>query len=208
MRLNITAYETTIEDYQAQVVNASVGVLRGYLANAEEVRVRGVELDFAARVSDDFSLYGAAAYTDGKYISFPDAPAPLEGTGGPQAVDISGERLPGISEWAASLGGEYAIGRQFLGREGEFFVALDASYRSEFSSSATPSAYLNVEGYTILNGRIGFRANDDWAVFLWGRNLTDEDYFEFLSAAPGGSGLFVGYTGDPRTWGVTLRGRF
>lgn len=207
-RINFTIYETTIEDYQAQVVNASVGVLRGYLANAEEVRVRGAELDFSARLSEVLTIYGAAAYTDGEYVSFPDAPAPLEGTGGPQAVDISGARLPGISEWAGSIGGEYAIPAQLLARQGEYFIALDASYRSEFSSSATPSQYLNVEGYGLLNGRIGFRADDDWSIFFWGRNLADEEYFEFLSAAPGGSGLYVAYPGDPRTWGVTLRGRF
>jgi iron complex outermembrane receptor protein len=135
-------------------------------------------------------------------------PPPLEGTGGPQAVDISGERLPGISEWAGSIGGEYSIPATFLGREGEFFVAGDASYRSDFSSSATPSRYLVVDGYSLLNGRVGFRASESWAVFLWGRNLTDEEYFEFLSAAPGGSGLYVGYVGDPRTYGVTLRGSF
>ena len=40
----------TIKDFQAQVVNAGVGVLRGYLANAEKVRVRGVEFDGSARV--------------------------------------------------------------------------------------------------------------------------------------------------------------
>jgi iron complex outermembrane receptor protein len=208
VRVNLSVYETTIEDYQAQVVNASVGVLRGYLANAQEVRVRGAELDISARISDALTLYGAAAYTDGEYVSFPDAPAPLEGAGGPQAVDVSGARLPGISEWAGSIGGEYAFPARLLARDGEIFVAFDASYRSEFSSSATPSRYLNVDGYGLLNGRIGFRAAEAWAIFLWGRNLADEDYFEFLSAAPGGSGLYVAYPGDPRTWGVTLRGRF
>ena len=85
----------------------SVGVLRGYLANAEKVRVRGVEFDGSARVNDNLSFYGAVAYTDGKYVSFPDAPPPLEDTGGPQVKDISGSVLPGISKWALSLGGEY-----------------------------------------------------------------------------------------------------
>src|SRR4029453_17010321 len=41
---NITVYNTDVKDFQTQVVNAGVGVLRGYLANAEKVRVRGVEL--------------------------------------------------------------------------------------------------------------------------------------------------------------------
>ena len=48
---NVTAYDTEIKDFQAQVVNAGVGVLRGYLANAEKVRVRGVEFDGSARVN-------------------------------------------------------------------------------------------------------------------------------------------------------------
>ena len=46
---NLTAFNTGIKDFQAQVVNADVGVLRGYLANADKVRVRGVELDSQAR---------------------------------------------------------------------------------------------------------------------------------------------------------------
>ena len=50
---NVTAYNTEIKDFQAQVVNAGVGVLRGYLANAEKVRVRGVEFDGTARAGRD-----------------------------------------------------------------------------------------------------------------------------------------------------------
>ena len=45
---NVSVFDTEIEDFQAQVVNAGVGVLRGYLANAEKVRVRGVEFDGSA----------------------------------------------------------------------------------------------------------------------------------------------------------------
>ena len=86
-------------------------MLRGYLANAEKVRVRGAEFDGNARVNQRLSLYGAAAYTDGSYVSFPDAPPPLEDTGGPQVKDISGSVLPGISKWAVSFGGEYATPR-------------------------------------------------------------------------------------------------
>ena len=200
--------DTDIKDFQAQVVNAGVGVLRGYLANAEKVRVRGVEFDGSARVNSHLSFYGAAAYTDGKYVSFPDAPPPLEDTGGPQVKDISGSDLPGISKWALSFGGEYVHPATVLGRTGEFFGALDASYRSSFSSSASASRYLVVDGYSLLNARVGFRWADGWTLSLWSRNLLDKDYFELLSAAPGNSGLYVGQPGDPRTVGVTLRMTF
>jgi len=202
---NVTVYDTEIKDFQTQVQNAAVGVLRGYLANAEKVRVRGVELDGNARVNNHLSLYGAAAYTDGRYISFPDAPAPLEETGGPGFKDISGSVLPGISEWAGSVGGEYATRGNALGRAGEYFGAIDASYRSSFSSSPSASKYLVVDGYSLLNARVGFRASNGWTLSLWSRNLLDKDYFDLLSPVAGGTGLYVGQPGDRRTVGLTMR---
>jgi len=203
--VNVTAYNTAIKDFQAQVVNASVGVLRGYLANARKVRVRGIELDTSARIRRSVVLYGAAAYTDGRYLSFPDAPPPLEDTGGPQVKDISGSVLPGLSKWAISAGGEYVRTQSIAGRVGEVFAGVDTSYRSTFSSSATASRYLMVDGYALLNARVGFRASDGWTLFVWSRNLLDKNYFELLTAAPGNTGLIVGQPGDGRTVGVTLR---
>ncbi len=202
---NLTVYDTEVKDFQTQVVNADVGVLRGYLANADKARVRGAEFDGNARVGDNLSFFGAAAYTDGIYVSFPDAPPPLEDTGGPQVKDISGSDLPGISKWAFALGGEYVSRGTILGRAGEFFGAVDASYRSSFSSSATASKYLVVDGYSLLNARVGFRWADGWTVSLWSRNLLDRDYYELLTATPGNTGLYVGQPGDRRTIGATMR---
>ena len=202
---NVTVFNTGINDFQTQVVNAQVGVLRGYLANAEKVRVRGVEFDGNARVNQRFQLHGALAFTDGIYVSFPDAPPPLEDTGGPQVKDISGSVLPGISKWAFSLGGEYANPATVFGQGGEVFGAVDTSYRSEFSSSPSASQYMMVGGYGLVNARVGFRWAQGWDVFVWSRNLFDREYYEFLTAAPGNSGLIVGLPGDPRTFGVTLR---
>ena len=202
---NLTAYDTSIRNFQTQVTNASVGVLRGYLANAGTVRVRGAELDANSRMNSNVSFYGAAAYTDGRYLTFPDAPPPLEDTGGPAFKDISGSILPGISRWALSFGGEYGRSRSLFGHPGRFFGAVDTSYRSSFSSSASYSKYLVADGYALLNVRVGFRSDRAWTVFLWSRNLLDENYFELLTAAPGNTGLIVGQPGDGRTIGLTLR---
>jgi iron complex outermembrane receptor protein len=65
-----------------------------------------------------------------------------------------------------------------------------------------------VKGYTLLNARVGFRVNHGWDATIWIRNLGDRKYYELLSAAPGGSGLYVGQPGDPRTYGVTLSSHF
>jgi iron complex outermembrane receptor protein len=202
---NVTVFNTGIKDFQTQVVNSQVGVLRGYLANAEKVRVRGVEFDGNARVNRRIRFHGALACTDGIYVSFPDAPPPLEDTGGPQVKDISGSVLPGISKWAFTLGGEYANPATVFGQAGELFAALDTSYRSQFSSSPSASRYMMVGGYGLINARVGFRWAQRWDVFVWSRNLLDTQYYEFLTAQPGNSGLIVGLPGDPRTFGVTLR---
>lgn len=202
---NVTIYDTTVRNFQAQVVNAGVGVLRGYLANAEKVRVRGVEFDGNLRVTASLSLYGAAAYTDGRYVAFRDAPPPLEDTGGPAVKDISGSLLPGISKWAVSYGGEYSRRDGALARFGELFGAIDASYRSSFSSSPSFSRYLVVEGYSVFNARVGVRKSNGWTLTAWARNLLNRNYYELLTAAPGNTGLFVGQPADFRTFGVTVR---
>ena len=92
-----------------------------------------------------------------------------------------------------------------FGQDGQFFGGVDASYRSDFSSSASYSGYLVIDGYSLLNARIGFRATSGWSVFLWSRNLLDRNYFELLTVAPGNTGLYVGQPGDGRTVGLTLR---
>jgi iron complex outermembrane receptor protein len=205
---NLTIFDTSIKDFQTQVVNSQVGVLRGYLANAEKVRVRGIEFDGTARFGYGFNLYASAAFTDGRYAAFRDAPPALEDTGGPQVKDVSGSILPGISKWAVSYGGEHTKPTSLVGVTGEFFTRLDASFRSRFSSSPSASRYMMVDSYTLLNARVGFRSVDGWTVSLWARNLANANYFEFLSAAPGNSGLIVGLPGDKRTYGITFSRTF
>jgi iron complex outermembrane receptor protein len=204
--LNLTAYYTKIKDLQTQVQTAEVGVNRGYLANAEKARVRGIEFDGNSRLNSHFSIYGGLAFTEGKYVSFKNAPVPLEETGAPSAFkDISGSRLPGISKWTATLGGEFTTPSAFLGKPGKFFIAADGYFRSHFSSSPSPSQYLNIKKYALLNARLGFRVTNGLSAFLWGRNLFDKNYFEQLLPAAGNAGHYAAVLGDPRTYGITLR---
>jgi iron complex outermembrane receptor protein len=203
---NLTAYNTDISDYQTLVQTPDPAVNRGYLANAEGVRVRGIEVDGTWSLTKHFSFYGNVAYTDAIYTSFKNAPVPLEETGGTAYFkDISGGELPGVSKWATSLGAEFTSVAKVLGQTGEFYIAIDQYARSRFSSSATPSKYLNVDGYSLLNARIGFRAGKGVSISIWGRNVLDQNYFEQLLPAGGNAGQYAAVLGDPRTYGITLR---
>ncbi|MFN7098868.1 MAG: TonB-dependent receptor [Flavobacterium sp.] len=204
--LNLTLYNTDIKDFQTNVQAAELGVNRGYLANADKVRVRGAEVDASFVINEHFTFNGALSYTDGKYIKFTNAPLPLEETGSPVSFkDVSGSTLPGVSKWAGSLGGEYTKSAKFFSNLGKFFVAIDSYARSEFSSSPSASKYLVVQGYAIFNGRFGFRATEGLSVNFWGRNLLNKDYFEQLLPAGGNAGHYAGVLGDQRTYGITLK---
>src|SRR5690606_23851505 len=204
-----------------------LGVLRGYLANAGKVRSQGFEVDFNVRPSERFNAYANGAYTDATYREFVDAPCPPELSGGttvaagqtpsapgtpgglsPANCDISGQRLPGVSKWSLSFGAEANTPFNLLDREGELYVGYDGSYRSNFSSNASPSAYTWVDGYSLSNFRAGFRTTEGLNLYAWVRNAFDEEYFEMLAVGPSNTGLIAGQPGDPRTWGGTLKASF
>lgn len=224
--VNVAAFWTEIDDYQATVTNGQLGVLRGYLANAGKVRSRGIEVDSAFRPTSRLNLYVNGAYTDANYVRFIDAPCPPELAGGttvaagqtpasagtpgpsPASCNISGQVLPGVSKWAFSYGAEYDLPARIGRLDGQFYVGYDGSYRSRFSSNPSPSAYTYVNGYALSNFRLGFRSKEDLNIFGWVRNAFDHDYFELLALQPGNTGLVVGQPADPRTYGITISKTF
>ena len=228
---NVAAFRTEIRNYQATVTNGQLGVLRGYLANAGKVRSQGLETDVSIRPSERFNAYANAAYTDAKYVKFVDAPCPPELSGGttataanpaspagqagtgtnpsysPANCNISGQRLPGVSKWSISYGAEVNAPVTLLAREGEVYLGIDGQYRSNFQSNPSPSIYTRIDGYAITNVRAGFRT-ERFDIFGWVRNAFDVDYFELLQTAPSNTGLIAGQTGDPRTFGATIKVSF
>jgi len=223
---NLAAFWTEVSDFQTTVTNSQVNVIRGYLANADRVRVRGAELDLAGRPSDGLRLFAGAAFTDHEYVRFSDAPCPPELSGGttasathpaspagtpggysPANCDISGQWLPGISRVALSYGLDYEHALPLAGRTGAIYVGVDGSYRSKFSSNASRSVYTDVGAYGLANFRAGLRGGN-WDAFGWVRNAFNREYFDFLSIQSGNTGLVVGEPGEPRTYGLTVRASF
>jgi iron complex outermembrane receptor protein len=207
--LNFDVFHTVVQDYQANVVDTGPGTLRGYLANVDEVRVKGAEFDTAFEFSERFATWLAGAWIDGEYQSYANGPCPLELIGSTLAVcDLSGKPLPTLPRWNLSAGREYRIAVTMAGVAGQAFVRADYTLRADAFGEASDSRYAEIDGYGILNTVIGFRSDGPWEVSVWGRNLTDEEYLQNVTIQSGNSGLVLGTPGDPLTFGVTLRAGF
>jgi len=221
---NLAAFRTDIRDYQALVNNGQLGVLRGYLANADKVRSQGFEWDISARPSQRFNAYVNGAYTEAKYVTFVDAPCPPELSGGttatgsqqpaapgtpgglsPASCDISGQVLPGVSRWSVSYGAEANAPVKLFRHGAQVYLGFDGFARTHFSSNPSPSAYTWIPGYALSNFRLGFRTPVGFDAFVWVRNAFDVHYFEQLAVQSGSTGLIVGQPGDARTYGATVK---
>ena len=231
--LNLAAYRTVVKNYQANITSSTeTAALRTYPANIPEVRVQGFEGDFAALLFRGFTFRASFAYASGKYTDYPKGPCPLEwqnpnAAGGCQPLDppanlaiktsnprgnpdvpgayvLTGLPLAGLSKWAGSLGFDYELP---IGNDA-FLVHADTSARSDYNSDTANSIYTRIAGYTVVNGSIGYRFNDNWEVDVFARNLFDRNYITALTVQTGNSGLILGQPSDPRLVGVTLRAHF
>lgn len=204
--LNLAGYWTVVEDYQANVVSSlETAAIRSYPANIPEVRVRGVEADFAALLFKGFTLRASIAYADGENTDYPAGPCPLEvQTAATVACDLTGVPLAGLSDWAGTLGFDYEMP---LGT-GDFLIHVDSSSRSGYFSDTSASRYTWIDGYNVTNASVGYRFASGLEADVFARNLFDSEYITALTLQTGNSGLILGQPGDPRMAGVTVRARF
>jgi iron complex outermembrane recepter protein len=207
--LNFDLYDTVVRDFQTNVVDTGPGALRGYLANIDKVEVKGVELDSMFSMSRYLTGHLSWAFTDGRYISYKNGPCPLELISSTTTVcDLSGKPITATPRSAVSAGLEYTRPMRLHRLRGETFFRTDVTSRTFVYGDPSDSKYTIIDGYTLVNLSLGFRSAERWEFSLWARNLFDTSYMQNLTVQAGNSGLIVGTPGDPRTVGVTLRGRF
>ncbi|MBB5684703.1 TonB-dependent receptor [Sphingobium boeckii] len=205
--LNLAGFWNEVSDYQTAITEFDKvsQAVRQYIANIPKVRSRGFEGDLTYAPTALFSISASAAYADTTYRNYTNAPQAPERANLGGIQNLTGAQLAGVPKYTYTLGTDIAqpIG-QWGSREIHLYGHADFSHRSSFNTSASNSRYAQIEGYGLLNARIGIRTDDArWDLSVWARNLTDKDYFQTLS--PGTTGLVTGLIGEPRTVGVTLR---
>jgi iron complex outermembrane receptor protein len=207
LTFNIDGYYTRVTDFQSNVTDTgAAAALRTYLANIPKVTVKGIEADANVQVSKRFSLNASAAYADGKYVSYPNGPCPIERIGSATTVcDLSGIALPSLPKWSVTYGGDYALPIDPLG--GSIALHLDGRSQTKQFGDPTGSAYTVIGGYTLVNGSVGFRSRRGWEIAVFARNLFDRNYIQNVTIQAGNTGLILATPSDPRTVGVTFRAR-
>jgi iron complex outermembrane receptor protein len=185
------------------------------------VRSMGVELEVFTRPLPDVNWNFGTIFADTRYRDN------LVGSDGRPLTNalfqLPGRRISNSNQWTvtSSLAWTPRIGGS--GLRGLFYV--DARHMSEFNTGSDLDIEKVQDGFTVFNGRIGIHGPDRmWGVEVWGQNLLDEDFMQVAFDAPiQGSGtergvranfyprstqLFGAFLGEPRSYGLTLRGRF
>ena len=207
--LNADVYETTVKDFQTNVVDTGPGALRGYLANIPKVKVKGAELDGQFIVTEHLSAHLSAAWTNGKYISYANGPCPLELIANATTVcNLSGKPLSSLPRWVWSAGGEFHRPVTLGSLSGEGFAHIEATLRTKSFGDPSDSAYTVIGSYGLANVSVGFRAAKGWDAYVWVHNVADAHYLQNVTIQAGNSGLIVGTPGDGRSLGATIRTRF
>jgi len=190
--LNVAIFDQSLENFQSNIFNG----LGFDLVNAEEQSVQGAEVDFKYQVSDAFGFGVNVTILDPLFDSFTNGP------GG----DLSGQQPAGISEFSASLSGQYDF--QLGGNDA--YIRGDYQYEDEVQivDSTDPILASQTREVNLLNLSAGISTENGFSATLWARNLTDEDYLISVFPSVAQAGSVSGYRNEPRTFGITLRKDF
>ena len=186
------------------------------------VRAQGVELETALAPSRDFRVTAGVTYAQTKYrnnLVGNRFGAPLD----PALRKLPGDNLSNAPEYVVTGSVTYTPDLGSSGLSGLFYI--DGRMSSDYNTGSDLFPQKEQDGFALFNARIGVRGPDEkWSIELWGQNIFNKDYaqvafnspFQAGTASapfvdpqyPGGRQLFSQFLAEPRTYGITLRGKF
>lgn len=201
--LNATAYREYVMNYQATGVYYIPGTAttQTYLTNVGAIESRGFEIGNKIVPFEGFSLYGDFAYTNAFYASYANASCPAFSA--VQICNFNGRSVPFTPKFFASETAEY---NYRLENGVVLYGLIDGNWRSGQYLTPTLDPYSYISGYFTGDLRAGVRFADNHAdLSVWVTNFTNAYYFNALAGTTA-TGVVSGTPGQPRTFGITLRG--
>jgi len=195
----------------------NVNGFAGSLTNAGKAKIKGLELEAVAYVTNQLSVNAMYSYIDAKYNEWMVA-------NGANLVNIAGStEFQNTPRNSANLAVNYEWPMAVMGRSGSFSLSNSVSYKSKVYQTeiARPTGVASLDatipgnlalaqdGYALWDaGLVWTSADRKIQVGLHGRNLTDKRY---KTAGYNFSGFFntvTAFYGDPRTVRGTINVKF
>jgi iron complex outermembrane recepter protein len=196
VRFNVAAFDSKYKNYQANIQDLVVGTVVTRLINAGEVSTKGVEVDFAAKLSKGFTVSGAAARIKARIdkFNFP--------VGASASCIVDGKPLPFSPDSRVNVRANY---KTPIGSGLTLDVGGDYNWQSKvlFDISQAPDTYQSA--YGIFNASVAVSdAAKGWRVAVLGKNLANKSYASAL--ATGGTFIVRAVPrDDQRYYGVNAR---
>jgi outer membrane receptor protein involved in Fe transport len=184
---------------------------------------QGVEVEASINPIRFFTVNAGFTYSNTKYAKN------LVGTANGAPLDPALRMLPGDNlsnapelvvttavTWTPPLGSS--------GLSGLFYV--DGRLSDDYNSGSDLFPQKEQDSFFVMNARIGIRGpGQRWALEFWGQNILNAQYTQVAfsspfqagganatftpdSRYPGGAQIFSAFLAEPRTYGVTIRGKF
>jgi outer membrane receptor protein involved in Fe transport len=186
------------------------------------VRSQGVELESVLRPSRDLTINLGLTYANTSYednLVGSRTGIPLD----PALRVLPGKNLSNAPELVATTSLAFTPDIGNSGLSGLFYI--DSRITGDYNTKSDLFPQGEEDGYVVVNARIGLRGpGERWAIEAWAQNLFNTDYAQvafnspFQAGAtsapfvdpqfPGGRQIFSAFLAEPRTYGLTLRGRF
>ena len=200
-------FYSDFEDYQVYRLNP-MNPTEAYMVNASEASSYGLELEAEAAVSDTVTLSAALGLVNAEFDSYTDNV--LRGVLGPHAAgyEFGGNDINFVPEYTANLGAHIEL-------PWNLYTNWEVQGIGEYWLDEANTA--EQDAYALVNARLGYK-RDNWELFVYARNLTDEDYSNNAldlrytdysnPAAPRPAGMILHIPGWERTIGAGLSASF
>jgi iron complex outermembrane recepter protein len=210
IRGSVSAFYSDFKDLQVgQIVN-----LQSVLTNAAAAKLYGVEVELAAKPTDQFDIGGTMAYLHAEFSEFctgdPTRPtaAIQPGCTATAPINLKGFTLPRAPRFTATA---YAGFTQPLDGGSSINLRADVRHQSKMFFTQFNRPSVAQKSYQTANARLTWTSSDElYSVGAWVNNIFDKDYFsELLESGAFNPALVVqGNVAPPRTYGLSTSVKF